>query len=70
MAYSIIESYKKVWQEVKDESVAEWFGIYPFVEPHFGEYKAGECVNGAVLPLVGERVGQGCFEKTIRENMR
>lgn len=63
MAYSIIESYKKVWQEVKDESVAEWFGIYPFVEPHFGEYKAGEYVNGAVLPLVG-----GELDKAVLKN--
>ena len=63
MAYSIIESYKKVWQEVKDESVAEWFGIYTFVEPHFGEYKAGEYVNGAVLPLVG-----GELDKAVLKN--
>jgi hypothetical protein len=62
MSYSIIESYKKVWQEVKDESVAEWFGIYPFIEPHFGKYKVGEYMNGAILPLVGGELAKAAFQ--------
>ncbi len=62
MSYSIIESYKKVWQEVKGESVAEWFGIYPFIEPHFGKYKVGEYMNGAILPLVGGELAKAAFQ--------
>ena len=62
MAYSIIESYKKVWDEVKGFSQAEWFGIYPFIEPHFGKYKVGEYMNGAILPLVGGELAKAAFQ--------
>jgi len=62
MAWSIIESYKKVWKEVKDQSKAEWFGIYPFIEPHFGKYKVGEYMNGAILPLVGGELAKAAFQ--------
>lgn len=62
MAFSIIESYKKVWEEVKGFSHAEWFGIYPFVEPHFGKYKVGEYMNGAILPLVGGELAKAAFQ--------
>jgi hypothetical protein len=62
MAYSIIEAYKKVWQEVKAFSKAEWFGIYPFIEPHFGKYKVGEYMNGAILPLVGGELAKAAFQ--------
>jgi hypothetical protein len=36
MAASIIKTYQEIGEKVKNETVAPWFGIYPFVEPQFG----------------------------------
>ncbi len=56
MSFSIIESYKKVWDEVKGFSQAEWFGIYP-----------GEYMNGAILPLVGGELAKAAFQNGQEE---
>lgn len=62
MAASIIKSYQEIGQKTKDKSVAPWFGIYPFIEPHFGNYPVGEYMNGAVLPLVGGELTKAAFQ--------
>lgn len=62
MASSIISQYKKIGQEMKGKSIAEWFGIYPFVEPQFGGYKVGTYMNGAILPLVGGELTKAAFQ--------
>ena len=62
MAASIIEKYREVEEETSESSVAGWYGIYPPVEPHFGKYKAGVYVNGAVLPLVGGELAKAAFQ--------
>lgn len=33
-------------------SFAEWFGIYPPVEPHFADYQPGSYMNGGVNTIV------------------
>jgi hypothetical protein len=62
MAASIIDSYKKVEEEMKESSLASWFGIYPFIYPHFGDYPAGDYVNGAIIPLVGGELTKAAFQ--------
>jgi len=62
MAASIIETYQEIGEKTKSESVAPWFGIYPFIAPHFGNYAVGEYMNGAVLPLVGGELCKAAFQ--------
>jgi hypothetical protein len=60
MAASIIQAYQAVGTATG--AVAEWFGIYPPIQPHFGKYKVGEYMNGAVLPLVGGELAKAAFQ--------
>lgn len=62
MAASIIETYREIGEKTKDESLAPWFGIYPFIYPHFGNYAVGEYMNGAILPLVGGELCKAAFK--------
>jgi len=62
MAASIIKTYQEIGEKTKNESMAPWFGIYPFIAPHFGNYKVGEYMNGAVLPLVGGELTKAAFQ--------
>jgi len=62
MAASIIETYRQIGEKTKNESLAPWFGIYPFITPHFGNYAVGEYMNGAVLPLVGGELCKAAFQ--------
>jgi hypothetical protein len=62
MAASIIKTYQEIGEKTKNETVAPWFGIYPFIEPQFGGYVVGEYVNGAVLPLVGGELCKAAFQ--------
>ena len=62
MAASIIKTYLEIGKKTKNESLAPWFGIYPFIEPHFGNYAVGEYMNGAVLPLVGGELTKAAFQ--------
>lgn len=67
MAVSIIEYYEELYDKVKDQSKAEWFGVYPPIEPHFGRYKVGEYMNGAILPLVGGELTKAAFRNGKEE---
>lgn len=62
MAASIIETYQEIGKKVSNQYLAPWFGIYPFIEPHFGKYKVGEYMNGAILPLVGGELAKAAFQ--------
>lgn len=62
MAASIIETYEQIGEKTKNESLAPWFGIYPFIYPHFGNYAVGEYMNGAILPLVGGELCKAAFQ--------
>ncbi|NJO68015.1 MAG: hypothetical protein HC830_00930 [Bacteroidetes bacterium] len=62
MAASIIKTYQEIGEKTKNESLAPWFGIYPFIPPHFGNYKVGEYMNGAILPLVGGELTKAAFQ--------
>jgi hypothetical protein len=62
MAASIIETYRQIGEKTKHESLAPWFGIYPFIHPHFGNYAVGEYMNGAILPLVGGELCKAAFQ--------
>ncbi len=62
MAASIIETYQEIGKKVNNQYLAPWFGIYPFIEPHFGKYKVGEYMNGAILPLVGGELAKAAFQ--------
>jgi hypothetical protein len=62
MAASIIKTYQEIGEKTKNESMAPWFGIYPFIAPHFGNYKVGEYMNGAILPLVGGELCKAAFQ--------
>ncbi|HET6557891.1 MAG TPA: hypothetical protein VFG54_11295 [Prolixibacteraceae bacterium] len=61
MAASIIKTYQEIGEKTRSESVAPWFGIYPPIAPHFGNYPLGEYMNGAVLPLVGGELAKAAF---------
>lgn len=62
MTASILESYMELYEKTKHESVAEWYGIYPPIEPRFGNYVVGEYMNGAVLPLVGGELAKAALQ--------
>jgi hypothetical protein len=61
MAASIIKTYQEIGEKTKNEAMAPWFGIYPFISPQFGNYAVGEYMNGAVLPLVGGELTKAAF---------
>ncbi len=62
MAASIIKRYQEIGEMTKAESMAPWYGIYPFFTPHFGNYKTGVYMNGAILPLVGGELTKAAFQ--------
>jgi len=62
MAASIIRTYQEIGEKTKGTDMAPWFGIYPFIAPHFGNYAVGEYMNGAVLPLVGGELAKAAFQ--------
>ncbi len=62
MASSIIKYYMEIGEQTKDTDIAPWYGIYPFIHPHFGNYEVGEYMNGAVLPLVGGELCKAAFQ--------
>jgi len=61
MAASIIKTYQEIGEKTQSTAMAPWFGIYPFIQPHFGNYAVGEYMNGAVLPLVGGELCKASF---------
>ncbi|MGE5449500.1 MAG: hypothetical protein ACM3PR_14155 [Bacteroidales bacterium] len=67
MTASIIKTYQEIGEKTKSESLAPWFGIYPPINPHFGNYPLGEYMNGAVLPLVGGELAKAAFQNGFED---
>jgi len=62
MAESIIETYKTLKESNKSNSFAEWYGIYPAVEPHFADYKPGSYMNGGVNTIVAGELAKAALQ--------
>jgi hypothetical protein len=62
MAQSIIKTYKDLKEKNKAASFAEWYGIYPAVEPHFADYKPGSYMNGGVNTIVAGELAKAAFQ--------
>ena len=62
MAASIIASYQALKGNNKLDSFAEWFGVYPPVEPHFADFKPGSYMNGGVNTIVGGELAKAALQ--------
>jgi hypothetical protein len=62
MALSIINTYQGLKENNKMNAFAEWFGIYPAVEPHFADYQPGSYMNGGVNTIVGGELAKAAFQ--------
>jgi hypothetical protein len=62
MAQSVVQAYLDLREKTKKESFAEWFGIWPPVQPHWADVKAGTYVNGGVLTLVAGELAKAAFQ--------
>jgi hypothetical protein len=61
MALSIINTYRGLKENNKVNAFAEWFGIYPAVEPHFADYQPGSYMNGGVNTIVGGELAKAAL---------
>jgi hypothetical protein len=62
MALSIIDTYRQLKTNNKMNAFAEWFGVYPAVEPHFADYQPGSYMNGGVNTIVGGELAKAAFQ--------
>ncbi len=62
MAESIIKTYKDLKESNKSNSFAEWYGVYPAVQPHFADYKPGSYMNGGVNTIVAGELAKAAFQ--------
>jgi len=62
MAQSIISVYQNLKTSNSKNSFAEWYGIYPAVEPHFADYKPGSYMNGGVNTIVAGELAKAAFQ--------
>jgi hypothetical protein len=62
MAESIIKTYQDLKESNKANSFAEWYGIYPAVQPHFADYKPGSYMNGGVNTIVAGELAKAAFQ--------
>jgi hypothetical protein len=62
MAQSIIKTYQQLKETNKANSFAEWYGIYPAVEPHFADYKPGSYMNGGVNIIVAGELAKAALQ--------
>lgn len=67
MAESIIQTYQALKAQNKLNAFAEWFGIYPPVEPHFADYKPGSYMNGGVNTIVGGELAKAALQHGFEE---
>lgn len=61
MAVSIIKTYQSLKEKNQLNSFAEWFGIYPSVEPDFAGYKPGSYMNGGVNTIVAGELAKAAL---------
>ena len=62
MAQSIIAVYQDLKTSNSKKSFAEWYGVYPAVEPHFADYKPGSYMNGGVNTIVAGELAKAAFQ--------
>ena len=62
MSQSIIKTYKDLKESNKKNSFAEWYGVYPAVQPHFADYKPGSYMNGGVNTIVAGELAKAAFQ--------
>ena len=62
MSQSIIKTYKDLKESNQAKSFAEWYGIYPAVEPHFSDYKPGSYMNGGVNTIVAGELAKAALQ--------
>ena len=62
MAMSIINTYRKLKDHNKMNAFAEWFGIYPAVEPHFADFEPGTYMNGGINTIVGGELAKAALQ--------
>lgn len=62
MTQSIIANYEKLKENNVENAFAEWFGVYPPVEPDFAGYKPGSYMNGGVNTIVGGELAKAAFQ--------
>jgi hypothetical protein len=61
MAQSIIHTYKQLKESTSDSSFAEWYGIYPAVQPHYADYQPGSYMNGGVNTIVAGELAKAAL---------
>jgi hypothetical protein len=62
MARSIIAAYRGLKGNNQLNAFAEWFGVYPPVEPHFADYLPGSYMNGGVNTIVGGELAKAALQ--------
>jgi hypothetical protein len=67
MAVSILNSYRDLKNKNDLNSFAEWFGVYPPVQPHFADYQPGSYMNGGVNTIVGGELAKAAFQHGMEE---
>ena len=67
MAQSIIETYRGLKDKNVENAFAEWFGVYPPVEPSFADYLPGSYMNGGVNTIVGGELAKAAFQHGYEE---
>lgn len=67
MAASIIRTYMRLREETGSQSFAEWYSLYPSIEPHYGGYKPGTYVNGGIITIVAGELAKAAFHHGFEE---
>lgn len=67
MAQSVVQTYYDLIEKTKEESFAEWFGVYPPVEPFFGTEKPGQYLNGGVVTIVAGELAKAALQHGYEE---
>jgi hypothetical protein len=62
VAVSIINTYRELKSTNNLNAFAEWFGIYPAVQPHFADYEPGSYMNGGVNTIVGGELAKAALQ--------
>jgi hypothetical protein len=67
MSQSIIQSYLDLKEKTKDQSIAEWYSLYPDVKPDWAGVEAGTYVNGGVLIVTAGELAKAAFQHGYEE---
>lgn len=67
MSQLIIESYRQLKDSPSVDSFAEWFALYPPIEPHFSDFQPGDYMNGGVNTIVAGELAEAAFQHGYEE---